>query len=325
MCTSMALKTRDFYFGRNMDIEHGFGGRVVVTPRNFPFSFRKCGEMRAHYAMIGVAAVRDGYPLYAEAVNEKGLGVAGLSFPENACYPSEETRGKDNVSPFELIPWLLGQCGSTVEARKKINEMHLVGIPFSEALPLSPLHWHIADREESIVLEPVKEGLRIYDNPAGVMTNNPPFDFHMENLNQYLNLTVDYPKNRFHPKAGLKPFGVGMGAVGLPGDFSPASRFVRETFLRFNSISGEDELESVTRYFHLMDAVSMPDGIVMTREGRFEKTEYTCCVNADKGIFYYKTYENNQITAVDMHRENLDGNALTEYSLVKTQQIHWIN
>ena len=325
MCTSIAMKTKDFYFGRNLDLEYQFGEQVVITPRNYAFAFRKAGEMKTHYALIGMATVIDGYPLYAEAANEKGLCIAGLNFPGNAYYPPEEAEGKANVSPFELIPWLLGQCASVKEARELLTRTHLIRIDFNEKTPLSPLHWHIADREESIVLEAMRDGMHIHDNPVGVMTNNPPFDFHMTNLSQYLNLTTDYPENRFHPQASLAPFGVGMGSIGLPGDFSPVSRFVKTVFLKLNSVSGEDEASSISRFFHLLDAVAMPDGIVQTKNGPYEFTSYSCCVNADKGIFYYKTYTNNQMTAVNMHRENLDGEMLRTFPLIREQQVAWSN
>jgi len=325
MCTSIALRTKDFYFGRNLDLEYQFGERVVVVPRKYPFSLRRAGEMRRHFAMIGMATVMDGYPLYAEAVNEKGLGIAGLNFPGNAYYPEATGEGKTEISPFELIPYLLGQCASVSEARKMLEKMQLVRIDFSEQTPLSPLHWHIADRNESIVLESMRDGMHIHENPVGVMTNSPPFDFHMTNLNQYLNLTAAYPDNRFHPAAKLEPFGVGLGSIGLPGDFSPASRFVKAAFLKLNSISEDGEADSVSRFFHLLDAVAMPDGAVQTRDGQYEHTSYSCCANADKGIYYYKTYTNNQLSAVDMHREDLDGETLYEYPLIREQQFAWMN
>jgi len=325
MCTSIALKTKDFYFGRNLDLEYGFGERVVITPRNFPFRFRRAGRMDRHYALIGMAAVQEGYPLYAEAANEKGLCIAGLNFPEYAFYPQEEEAGKICISPFELTAWLLGQCASVREARELLKNTGLMRINFSESLPLTPLHWHIADREESIVLEPMQEGMRIYDNPVGVLTNSPPFDFHMTNLRQYLNLTAAYPQNRFSGETELTPFGVGMGSIGLPGDYSPASRFVRAVFLRANSVSDGSESGSVARFFHLLDAVAMPDGIVQTKNGPFEYTRYSCCMNADTGVLYYRTYLNSALIAADMHRENLEGNRLIEYPIVPEQRTEFVN
>ena len=165
MCTAVSYKTKDHYFGRTLDLEYSYHETVTVTPRNFPFAFRKMGEMKTHYAMIGMAYVAEDYPLYYEAVNECGLGMAGLNFPGNACY-YEETEGKDNVSPFEFIPWILSQCSSVAEAKEKLSRINLVRINFSESLPLSTLHWIIADRECSVVVEAMKDGMKIYDDPA---------------------------------------------------------------------------------------------------------------------------------------------------------------
>ena len=325
MCTSIAFAADGFFFGRNLDLECQFGERVVITPRKYPFLFRDGERLTEHYAMIGMAAVEDGYPLYAEAGNEKGLCMAGLNFPGNAFYPEEKAAGKANISPFELIPWILGQCASVAEARRLLERTHIRRIHFSERMQLSPLHWHIADRRESIVLEAVRDGMHVHDNPAGVMTNNPPLDFHLTNLRQYLNLTTDFPENRFTGRMELEPFGVGMGAVGLPGDFSPASRFVKAAFLRMNAPEGMGHEACLAHFFHMLDAVAMPDGIVRTKRGLFERTSYSCCFDADEGVFYYKTYENNRLTAVDMRRMHLDGKELVEYEVVRTQQTAWAN
>lgn len=325
MCTSIAMKTKDFYFGRNMDLEYNFGERIVVTPRNYPFNFRKAGTLKQHYAMIGIATVAEGYPLYAEATNEKGLCIAGLNFPDNAYYPSTDDYNKFNISPFELIAWVLGKCASVEEAKKLLAVTKLVAIPFSDNIPLATLHWHIADKNSSIVLESTSKGMFVFDNPVNVLTNNPPFEFQITNLGQYLNLTVEYPENCFSKAANVQPFGKGLGSFGLPGDFSPASRFVKTAYLRLNSACENDEFSSVAQFFHLLDSVGVVNGSIITEEGKLYCTTYSCCMNADKGIYYYKTYSNNQLTAIDMHRENLDFDKIVEYPLVKEQQIAWQN
>lgn len=325
MCTSIAMKTNDFYFGRTMDLESNFNECVVFTPRNYPFNFRKAGSLRRHYAMLGMASIVDGVPLYAEAVNEKGLCMAGLNFPDNAYYPPEEKTDCSNISPFELIYWLLGKCASVAEAKELLAATHLIGIPFSGTLPLAPLHWHIADKECSIVLEATKEGMNVFDNPMGVLTNNPSFPFQMTNTCQYLNLTAKNPENCFTSDMDLKPYGWGLGSFGLPGDFSPSSRFVKASYLSLNSICEKDEASSVTQFFHLLDSVSMVKGSVIADKDVYELTIYSCCVNADKGIYYYKTYTNNQLTAIHMNHENLNGCNLKRFPLRTSQQIAWMN
>ena len=223
MCTAMTYKTRDHYFGRNLDLEYTYNETVTVMPRNFPLEFRRCGRLCHHYAVIGMATVADGYPLYYDATNEKGLSVAGLNFPGNADYKPEMC-GKDNVSPFEFIPWILGQCENLSETRNMLEKINLVKIDFSDELPLSPLHWMISDRESSIVVECVKDGLKIYDNPVQVLTNNPTFDMQLFNLNNYMNLSTEQPANSFSTELNLSAYSRGMGALGLPGDLSSARR-----------------------------------------------------------------------------------------------------
>lgn len=325
MCTSISLRTPSFFFGRNLDLEYTFGQQVVIAPRDYPFHFRRAGDMPSHFAIIGIASVRQGYPLFAEGANERGLCMAGLNFPDNAYYSPEEAPNKLHVSPFELIPWLLGQCENVKQARALLEKTQLVAIPFSEDTPLSPLHWHIADRDEDIVLEVMRDGMHIYDNPAQVMTNNPPFDFHLNNLRQYMGVTSAYATNRFSSTLDVSSFGNGLGGFGLPGDLSPASRFVRAAFMLHNTVCDADEESGVTQFFHLLSSVAMPRGSVVTKDGRLEITDYSCCYSTNTQIYYYKTYRNNRLTAVRMHEGNMTGSELTVYPLREQQDVCFEN
>lgn len=324
MCTAVSYRTKDHYFGRNLDLECSYHETVTVTPRGYPFRFRLAGGSARHYAMIGMAHAQEGYPLYYEAVNEKGLGMAGLNFPGYAWYGPEQP-GRDNVAPFELIPWILGQCGTLAQARALLERAALVRIPFSSALPLSPLHWMVCDRSGALVVESVREGLKIYDDPAGVLTNSPSFDIMRFRLNDYLGLSPCPPEDRFAPGLALERYSRGMGALGLPGDLSSVSRFVRAAFTRLNSVSGESESESVSQFFHILGSVEQTCGCVRLADGSCERTIYSCCCNTDRGIYYYTTYENRQITAVDLYREELDGSALICHPLIQGQQIRMQN
>lgn len=324
MCTAATYRTKDHYFGRTLDYEVSYGEEVVVTPRNFPFHFRHMGGLSSHYAIIGMATVAGEYPLYYDATNEKGLSMAGLNFPGNADYkPLAE--GKDNVATFELIPWLLGQCATVEEAKAYLARMNLVNTPFSPQFPVSPLHWIIADRDCAITVESVREGIRIYDNPVGILTNNPPFDYQMTNLTNYMSLSTEPPENHFSDQLDLTPYSRGMGMLGMPGDLSSASRFVRVAFTKLHSVSGTSESESISQFFHILGSVAQQRGCVHMGEGKYEITIYTSCCNTDRGIYYYTTYENSQITGVDLHRENLDGQQLSRYPLITGQRIHMQN
>lgn len=231
----------------------------------------------------------------------------------------------DKVCQFEFIPWILGQCESVDEAKKMLNRISLVNTPYSEQLPVAQLHWIIADKTKSITVESMADGLHVYDNPVGVLTNNPPFPQQMFQLNNYINLSPKQPENTFAKDLNLKIYSRGMGALGLPGDLSSASRFARVAFAKINSKSGGGEEESVSQFFHILNSVDQQRGCCEVDEGKYEITLYTSCCNATKGIYYYTTYDNHQITAVDMHREDLEGTMLTRYPLITGEHINWQN
>ena len=243
-----------------------------------------------------------------------------MNFVGNAAYghPMDD---KDNIAVFELIPWLLGQCASVADVRKLVKTLNIVDTVFSPQFPNAQLHWLIADANEAITMECMKDGLHIYDNPVGVMTNNPPFDKQLFRLNDYMGLSPKQPSNNFASQLELGSYSRGMGAIGLPGDLSSGSRFVRAAFVKMNALSGNSEVESVNQVFHIMGSVEQQRGCCEVSEGHYEITIYTACMNVSKGIYYYTTYTNHQITAVDMQKENLNGEMLVRYSMLQEEKI----
>lgn len=271
-----------------------------------------------------MSCVMEGYPLYYDAVNENGLGMAGLNFVGNAFY-NESRKEKDNIAQFEFIPWILCQCTNVKEARSLLERINMLNVSFNDRLPVAQLHYIISDKNESITVEPLKEGIKVYENPVGVLTNNPPFDMQMLMLNNYMNLSAGPPENRFAKELCLKEYGRGMGAIGLPGDLSSQSRFVRVAFVKMNSVSGEGEEESVSQFFHILNSVDQQKGCCELGNGKYEITIYTSCCNASRGIYYYTSYNNHQITGVDMHKEDLEGSELVRYQAVKQEQVKMQN
>ncbi len=324
MCTAATYRTKDFYFGRTLDYEFSYGDEVTVTPRRYRFDLRHCESITEHYAMIGMAYVTGGYPLYYDAVNEKGLGVTGLNFVGNAFYGKPQN-GKYNIAQFELIPFLLSKCADLSEAKELLSEINLVDTQFSEKLPVAELHWLIADKSGAVTVESTRSGLHVYDNPAGVLTNNPPFEEQMFNLNNYMHLSAKPPVNNFSAKLDLRAYGRGMGALGLPGDLSSMSRFVRAAFVKMNSVSGDTEEESVGQFFHILSSVEQQRGCCELENGKYELTLYTSCCNAQTGVYYYTTYDNRRIAGVDMHREALDSDVLISYPASTKEDIKMLN
>lgn len=320
MCTAATYRTDDFYMGRTLDYEFSYGEEITVMPRNFPLSFRHGGGTDRHYAIIGMAHVADGYPMYYDAVNEKGLGMTGLNFAASARY-SEPEDGKQNVAQFEFIPWVLSQFASLEQARSAIEKINLVGTTYDSRYPAAKMHWIIADKSGAITVEPTKGGLKIYDNAPGVLTNEPPFDMQLFNLNNYMRLSPKQPENSFSDALDLGTYSRGMGGLGLPGDLSSMSRFVRAAFTKLNSLSGSGEAESVGQFFHILGSVEQVRGCCEVAQDKYEITIYTSCFNADKGVYYYTTYNNRRITAVDMHRENLDSDSLARYPMLDKEDV----
>jgi len=324
MCTAVSFLSKEHYLGRNFDLDISYGEKAVITPRNYPFKMRKLQDLTEHYALIGIAAIFDDVPLYYDAVNEYGLSMAGLNFEGNAVY-LEEVPEKLNVTPFEFIPYILGQCKTVAEAKTLLEKINLVNIPFSEQLPLSPLHWIVADKEQTLVVEPLASGLKLYDDPVGVLTNNPTFDKQLLTLSKYRGLSAKTPENTFAPAVDLPVYSRGMGTFGLPGDLTSSSRFARAVFTKAHSICEPTEMSSVSQCFHILNSVEQVKGCCELEEGHFEHTIYSACYNTAKGLLYYSTYDNRQLTALDLHKVDLDGSEPNVYPLLTEQNVHYQN
>lgn len=324
MCTALTFTDGELYFGRTLDHTETYGESVIVMPRRFPLPFRQREPLLEHHAIVGIGCVQAGYPLYYDGINEKGLAMAGLNFTQSACY-SPVAPDRDNVAQFELLPWILSQCADLEQARQLLARTNVIDLGFSRDLPPARLHWLLADRRESMVVEIMADGIHLHRDPAGILTNEPPFPFQRFRLREWMGLSTGMPENHFDPALPLRPYSRGMGALGLPGDLSSASRFVRAAFFRANTRSAPTDNGPVNRFFQILDTVRMPLGSCQTETGHPEYTLYTSCYNADRGICYYTTDQNRQITAVDLHREALDGQTLTRYPLQNAPAFEWEN
>lgn len=324
MCTALTFKIKDHYFGRNLDYEFGYGQKIVIVPRNYEIPLRHFDSLKEHYAMIGAGIVVDGYPHYFDAMNEKGLAIAGLNFVGNAKYhPCDDT--KKNLAQYEFINYLLCTCKDTHEVKVQLKSINITDEPFSLQLPCASLHWMIADENESIIVESCKDGLHVYDDSVGVLTNNPPFDTQMFMLNNYMALSSKQPQNTFSKELDLNLYSRGMGGLGLPGDLSSSSRFVRCTFTKFNSVKPTSEEESVSQFFHIIHSVEQQKGCCEVKEGMYEYTIYSSCMNTNQGIYYYTTYDGNEICAVNMNHCDLNTSEIFTYEMKEKSSIDYQN
>ena len=314
MCTAISFLNQHHYFGRTLDYELSYGEGIAVTPRAYPLRFQNGETLCEHYAMIGMATVVDDYPLYFDAANEKGLSVAGLLFSGNAVYQPRKADGC-GVASFEWIPWLLGRCASVSEVCAALRDVYITDEAFSDRLPPSPLHWLIADAERAVVVEPLAEGLRVYDNPFGVLTNNPPFEYHRLHVAEFLSSTDQPPRNHLCSNVSVQPYSRGMGGLGLPGDWSSASRFIRVLFAKSHAVCGGTREEEISQFFHIMRTVEVPRGVVTLEGGERVITQYTSCCDTESGTYYCTTYHNSTIFMVNMYTKDLTGDGILWYSL----------
>ena len=313
MCTSLAFKANQkFYFGRNLDLECGYGEHVVVTPQEFPFHFTNGKTINHHDPLLGMAMIMHDYPLYYEACNTHGLAIAGLNFPGNAVYHQPKA-GYINVSPYELIPYILTQYRSIETLKDDLSRFNLTDIAFDSKLPLAPLHWMVSDGDTTLILESMDDGLHVYEDRYHVLTNNPPFPFHDQNIVNYLNVTNQVATNRFSNILDIQPVGAGFGGIGLPGDASPASRFVRAAFLRANLPDMQDENRAMSQFFHILDNVAMVKGMTYTTTGQYDLTLYSGCINVSDGIYYLKRYDSPNIAKVSLKGLDTSGKRLMQF------------
>lgn len=280
MCTALTYKSKDFYFGRNYDYEKSYDVKIAALSENFMFG--KNFLMR--FPVIGAAHIASGTPLFFDGLNNFGLAAAALNFSGNAFYNNPKFDAL-NIAFHELIPYVLGNAKTVDKATELLQKINLTNALFSPEYSVSELHWIFADKNSAVTVEPLKDGLKIHENKIGVLTNNPPFDYQMFALNNFLSLSPNNPVSRFGTE--LDVYSRGMGAIGLPGDFSSQSRFVKAAFIKLNAKSPEGEEESVSQVFNMLSSVGQIRGAVKTENG-FEYTIYSSCMNTDRGIYYAK-------------------------------------
>lgn len=326
MCTAISMKTKkNFYFGRNLDLNYSFNYDIVVTPRNYEFKLRKSIPFKTKFALFGMGIVVNNTPLYFETMNEKGLSMAGLNFPWLAKY-YQVNEEKINLAPFELIPYLLGNWSNIDEVKKALENINIIDEVFSENFPNAPLHWIITDaNEKSIVVETTENGMKVYDNPYCVLTNSPSFDYHYFNMFNYQYLSEERAINNLSPKLNLINISEGLGSFGLPGDVSSSSRFVRAVYNKFNAYIDDDEDKNIVQFFNILNSVSMLKGSVVTHDNEYEVTQYSCCMDYKNLIYYYKSYDNTLIKAFIIKEEYLNNDKLTIHKLELSPEFDFVN
>ena len=320
MCTAVNRRGDSHLFGRTLDFETSYGEQVTVTPQGYALKFRHLPPKARHYALMGMTTTAADAPLYYDAMNEKGLCMAGLLFPHSAVY-LPPVKGAENVTSFELIPYVLGQCRTVTEARALLSAVRVVDTPYSDALPATPLHWMVADGTGCLVAEPTADGLKLYDNPIEVLANEPPYPFQWQNLQNYLALSPAPPQNTLAPSLPLAAYSRGMGALGLPGDLSSTSRFVRAAYHRHHATPLPEDPDGLHQFFHILGAVSVPRGSVTVENGACSYTLYTSCCQPATGRYLVATYTHPTPVAFSFDSADIDGTELTHFPFPAAEKL----
>ncbi len=296
MCTAIS---KDNLFGRNLDLDYSINGKVIFIPRSHPFTFLHLDKTNNHYAILGIGLLVDDYPLYFDAFNECGLAGAGLNFPDNAQF-NQVQENKNNLSPYELLPYVLSHFKNVDEVEGFLKTANLIDVPFSKDIPLAPLHYIFADKNRSIVLEQDKDGLHVYDNSVNVLTNNPIFPIHLNNVKQLSKISNEY-FNDYVKSLNIIPDSVGFGSFGLPGDYSSRSRFLKAAYLTKYVNLPEDEEKKIIVFIDMLKSLSFFRGVALSKRDEQEKTIYSSCMNLNNLSYSYRLEYSNSLRSVEMN------------------------
>ena len=310
MCTAINDISARHLFGRTLDLDRSYGQQIVISPRRLSLSFIHEGKSSDHYAVIGAAHLEGNYPLYFDAMNEKGLCAAALRFPELACY-HEKSTAKHNVASFELISWILFNYADAEEAKTALQNANITSDGFSEALPPTPLHWLVGDSKQTFVIESCADRLNIYDDPFGVLTNAPDFPSQLQSSGDQKSSEDDNSSR-------------------LPGDMSSRSRFIRASRALSLTERTDGKSEAISRFFHIMGTVNQPLGFESARSLGISssapiKTLYTSCIDSDSLTYYFTTYSCRKIRGVRLKNAYLDMDTPTAFDMEREEWFHFLN
>lgn len=328
MCTSITLQTKDGHhlLGRTMDFTIDFNQRVIVTPHNYSWQSDSANRCRANYATVGMGIKQQDHIVLADGLNEQGLMCATLYLPGFASYSKDRIADKTNLPPHDFVFWCLTHYATIDEVREAMNAVNFLDSPLAILGIAPPLHWILSDKSGAcLVIESTEHGLQLYDNPVGVLTNSPELSWHLQNLRQYIGLR----SNPFIPTQWgdleLAAFSQGSGSFGLPGDFTPPSRFIRAAFLKQAHGKVTNELDGMTEIFHILSNCALPKGAVKNSKDMMDYTLYTTAMCAESTSYYYYSYECQQISSVHLTHEDLDAQTVKTFPYPRQSAVRDLN
>ncbi|KAB2731524.1 linear amide C-N hydrolase [Brucella intermedia] len=320
-CTSFILPTKDgsFVYGRTMEFGFNIDSKMIMIPRNFKMTSQLSADTagktwNAKYAAVGMNAF--GLPALIDGMNEKGLAGGILYFPDFAQYPDPSSvKPENSLAPWDFLSWALGNFSTVAEVKAALETVAVVGVKQSDMGFVPPVHYTLHDTTgASIVIEPVDGKLKVYDNPLSVLTNAPTFDWHMTNLRNYVNLSPKNVKALKINNETIQQLGEGSGMLGVPGDMTPPSRFVRASANLLSARSVASGIESVRLAEHILNSFDIPIGLVQGEAGEEDKpvdyTQWSTVADMKNDVYYVKTYEEQILRGVSLKDLDLDAKEL---------------
>ncbi|MCP0886632.1 choloylglycine hydrolase family protein [Ligilactobacillus sp. WILCCON 0076] len=309
MCTALSFATEDdtHFLARTMDFSFELEAQLIYIPREYEFSSLVAGtKYTTKYGFIGAGRDVDGY-IFADGFNEKGFSIASLYFEKNAKYSTNNKEGALNVASTDMVSWALGNIATVAEFEKRYSELNVVEKINPLLQTQVPLHWIVADSlGKTGVLEITAQGAKFYQNEVGVMTNSPEFLWHMNNLNHYVNLQpTDFTSKKYGDYETVSD-GPGSGALGLPGDYTSASRFIRTTFLKQYSDHSAGVKNGVNAVLHVLNSVDIPKGVKITSKNVVDYTQYKGIMDLNNLSYYFMAYTDTKLAEVKLTKQLLE-------------------
>lgn len=330
-CTGISLVTTGggHVHGRTIEwASFDLNSKLIVSPRDHGYTSKLPQERdgltwKGRYGFVGISVSDDRF--IGEGMNEAGLNAGLFYFPGyGSLAPYDPARTANNVADMDLVRWMLSQFSTLGEVRAALDDIRVAPIFIDESGQPSPTaHWRVTDREGgSIVIEIIDGGqVQVYDNQVGVLTNSPGFPWHLLNLNNYVQLEPGTVGPRRFNQLKASSFGAGTAFLGLPGDITPPSRFVRAAFFVATAPTMESSAQAVSQAFHILNNFDIPIG---TEFGEAEPskmpdlpsaTQWTAVSDLDQGAFYFKSMHDGAVKRVDLGRIDFAGGQETATAL----------
>ncbi|WP_367376977.1 choloylglycine hydrolase family protein [Levilactobacillus cerevisiae] len=327
MCTSLTYENSrgDQFLARTMDFAFELGGQPIFMPRNQTIK-GDAGEFSTKYGFIGAGRNLSHY-MFVDGVNEFGLGAAALYFPEYVAYQKVAPTDKLGLAPHDVTAWALGNAKSVADLRELVKTIQILDVPVALLGITTPLHFIFSDSTgDTAVLEATSADLQLIDDPVGVMANAPQLSWHLQNLSTYG--TMQAAERPLHDYEGLelKTQGPGTRALGLPGDYTSPSRFVRTVYNKHYSIKTDNTPDTLNLLQHLLDSVTIPKGVKLKADGKSDYTQYRGYANLSERTYYMEPYDNLELQGVKLTDKMLtEWDTPVEYPLDHTPHIKALN